>query len=290
MSRSLKQQNKKPNQTEIFTSGSKCSEKSAESSRLSLAGHLQSGALVWREHLVHNQLTQAYLLTDVWNKPQLFFLQLFFPTCVTVSGFCTLPLPQLLAEHREHFLLPMTASLADWDFTDPPALLALQKYSPAWSLFRFFRIRLFLYLYKEGSSSEPLWYLEAVKETELHCLARAEPRPNAASGFCQTSRLSFSIYSPARWHHPKIIPLPQQYWEVAAGQLADRRSCQSCLLRFFKLLFVCFSSKSLGRWNYCTCEKHQLCTSQGIHHVQQLVLGVFSCFIAKKNPPTLWRW
>lgn len=53
----------------------------------------------------------------------------------------------------------MTASLADWDFADPPALLALQKYSPDWSLFKFFRIRLFLYLYKEGSSSEPLWYL-----------------------------------------------------------------------------------------------------------------------------------
>lgn len=188
-------------------SGSKCSEKSAESSRLSLAGHLQSRAPVWREHLVHNQLTQAYLLTDVWNKLQIVFLQLFFATCITFSGFCTPLLPQLLVEHQEHFLLPMTASLADWDFTEPPALLALQKYSPAWSLFRFFRIRLFLYLYKEGSSSEPLWYLEVVKGTEVHCLARAEPWPNPASGFCQTSCLSFPIYSLARWHHQKIIPL-----------------------------------------------------------------------------------
>lgn len=57
------------------------------------------------------------------------------------------------------FFLPITASLADWDFAEPPSLLALQKYSPAWPLLRFFRMRLFLYLYMEGSSSEPLWYL-----------------------------------------------------------------------------------------------------------------------------------
>jgi len=51
----------------------KRSEKSAETSRLSLAGHLQSRAPVCKEHLVRNQLTQAYLLTGAGNKPQILF-------------------------------------------------------------------------------------------------------------------------------------------------------------------------------------------------------------------------
>lgn len=80
-------------------SGSKYSEKS-DSSRLSLVGHLQSRALVCKKHLVHNQLTQAYLQTVECYKPQVFFLWLFFTRCISVSGSCTPTAPQLLGEHN----------------------------------------------------------------------------------------------------------------------------------------------------------------------------------------------
>lgn len=136
-------------------SGRKYSEKSPDSSRLSLVGHLQSRALVCKEHLVHNQLTQVL------------FLWLFFTRCITVSGSCTPTAPQLLGEHQARILLPMTASLATWDFADPPALLALQKYSPDCPLFRFFRIRLFLYLYKE--ISVPVQFSETRRVPTAHC-------------------------------------------------------------------------------------------------------------------------
>lgn len=166
----------------------------SNSSRLRLIGHVQPRALVCREHLVHNQLTQAYLQTDEWHKPQVFFLWLSITRCITVSGSCTPTPPQLLGEHHAHFLLPMTASLATWDFADPPALLALQKYSPDCSLFRFFRIRLFLYLYKEGSSSEPLWYLPGtVKRTETDHLAGAQRWPNPASYYVDFARFPASV-------------------------------------------------------------------------------------------------
>lgn len=74
-------------------------------------------------------------------------------------NFWALSVPLLLGAHHTRFLLPITESVAGWDFAEPPSLTALQKYSPACPLFRFFRIRLFLYLYMEGSSREPLWYL-----------------------------------------------------------------------------------------------------------------------------------
>lgn len=163
-------------------SGRKYSENSPDSSRLSLVGHLQSRALVCKERLVHNQLTQV------------FFLWFFFTRCITVSGSCTPTAPQLLGEHQAHILLPITASLATWDFADPPALLALQKYSPDCPLFRFFRIRLFLYLYKEGSSSEPLWYLPGtVKETEADSLAGAQRWLNPASYYVDFARFPASL-------------------------------------------------------------------------------------------------
>lgn len=151
------------------------------------------------------------------------------------------------------FLLPITASLADWDFADPPALLALQKYSPDCSLFKFFRTRLFLYLYKEGSSSEPLWYLPG-RGRQLRG-QRLTKWPEQSNGLILHPAMwifpdLFPICCLSTWHHLKVIPLPLAVLKCrcrVAGRQAGRQSCQLCLLRFCKLVFVCFSSESLGR-------------------------------------------